>query len=105
MHDEEARELTMQLLDEEAWERGEILPVGRSVPVDEWLGQLAVWGMELSLPPLSRIASGPYDGGHVLVATGDVRLAFGASGGTVPAARLADGAGIHRTDATDRAVT
>ena len=67
---------SVQLLDEAAWERGEVVPVGQRVPVSVWLAKLAEWRMTLSLPPLSRITGGMYDGGHVLVGTGDTRLAF-----------------------------
>ncbi len=72
----DTRDMVVQMLDEEAWEQGEIAIVGRPVPVWEWLTKLREWEMRLSLPPLSRITSGPYDGGHVLVATGDTRLPF-----------------------------
>lgn len=67
---------TVQMLDAEAWERGEIEIVGRPVPVSEWLAKLDEWQMHLSVMPLSRITDGPYHGGHVLVATGDARLYF-----------------------------
>ncbi len=68
--------LTVQMLDEDAWERGEIVIIGRPVPLAEWFGKLVEWEMRLALPPLSRITGGPYDGGHVLVAIGDTRLSF-----------------------------
>jgi len=80
----EYRTPTVQMLDDGAWERGEILIIGRPVPLDEWLGKLREWEMQLSVPPLSRITGGPYDGGHVLMATGDTRLYF-----AVPATALA----------------
>lgn len=78
---------TVQMLDEEAWERGEIAIIGRPVPLEEWFGKLAEWGMRLSLPPLSRITGGPYDGGHVLMAIGDARLYFAVPAAAIPALR------------------
>ncbi len=77
----------VQLLDEAAWERGEIVPVGRPVPVSVWLAKLSEWRMTLSLPPLSRITGGRYDGGHVLVGTGDARLAFAVPRAALPLLR------------------
>lgn len=84
---ERAEEPSVQLLDEEAWERGEISPVGRPVPVGVWLEKLAEWRMTLSLPPLSRITGGPYNGGQVLVGTGDTRLAFAVPAPALPLLR------------------
>ncbi len=78
---------TVQLLDEAAWERGEIAIIGRPVPLDEWLGKLREWEMQLSVPPLSRITGGPYDGGHVLMATGDTRLYFAVPVTALPSLR------------------
>jgi len=78
---------SVQLLDEDAWERGEILPVGRPVPVGVWLTKLSEWQMALSLPPLSRITGGPYDGGQVLVGTGDARLTFAVPRAALPLLR------------------
>ncbi len=80
-------EMTVQLLDGDAWERGEIVIVGRPVILQEWFGKLVEWEMRLSLMPLSRIADGPYDGGHVLVATGDARLYFAVPAAAIPALR------------------
>ncbi len=85
MNDKET--MTVQMLDEDAWERGEIAIVGRPVPLEEWLGKLAEWGMRLSRPPLSRITGGPYDGGQVLMAIGDVRLYFAVPNAAIPALR------------------
>ena len=79
--------LTVQMLDGEAWERGEIAIVGRSVTLQEWFGKLVEWEMRLSLMPLSRITGGPYDGGHVLMAVGDTRLYFAVSAAAVPSLR------------------
>ncbi len=75
---------TVQMLDEDAWERGEIIIVGRPMPLAEWFGKLVEWEMRLSLPPLSRITGGPYDGGHVLVAIGDTRLSFAVPAAAIP---------------------
>ncbi len=77
----------MQMLDGEAWERGEIVIVGRPVTLQEWFGMLVAWEMHLSLMPLSRITGGPYDGGHVLMAVGDTRLYFAVPAAAIPALR------------------
>ena len=79
--------LTVQMLDGEAWERGEIAIIGRSVTLQEWFGKLVAWEMRLSLMPLSRITGGPYDGGHVLMAVGDTRLYFAVPAAAVPSLR------------------
>jgi len=79
--------LTVQLLDGEAWERGEIVITGRPVTLMEWFGTLVAWEMPLSLMPLSRITGGPYDGGHVLMAVGDTRLYFAVPAAAIPALR------------------
>jgi len=83
----------VRMLDGEAWEQGEIVITGRSVTVTEWLSKLAEWGMRLSLPPLSRITGGPYDGGQVLMAVNGERLYFAVPAVAVPALRpwLTDG--------------
>jgi hypothetical protein len=83
----------IQMLDGEAWERGEIVIVGRSVTVTEWLSKLAEWEMRLVLPPLSRITGGPYDGGHVLMVVNGERLYFAVPTAAIPALRpwLTDG--------------
>jgi len=78
---------TVQMLDDAAWERGEIAIIGRPVPLDEWLGKLREWEMQLSVPPLSRITGGPYDGGHVLMATGETRLYFAVPATVLPLLR------------------
>jgi len=78
---------SVQLLDEAAWEGGEVVLVGRPVPVSVWLAKLSEWGMTLSLPPLSRITGGQYDGGHVLVGMGDARLAFAVPRAALPLLR------------------
>ena len=79
--------LTVQMLDGEAWERGEIAIVGRPVTLQEWFGTLVAWEMRLSLMPLSRITGGPYDGGHVVMAVGDTRLYFAVPAAAIPALR------------------
>jgi len=80
--------LIVQMLDGEAWERGEIAINGRPVTLIEWFGKLVEWEMQLSLMPLSRITGVPYDGGHVLMATGDTRLYFAVPAAAIPALRL-----------------
>lgn len=77
----------VQMLDEDAWERGEIAIVGRPVTLREWFGKLVEWEMRLALPPLSRITGGPYDGGHVLMAIGDTRLYFAVPAAAIPTLR------------------
>jgi len=84
---ERSEEPSVHLLDEEAWERGEILLIGRPVSVGVWLAKLSEWRMALSLPPLSRITGGVYNGGHVLVGTGDTRLAFAVPKAALPLLR------------------
>lgn len=79
--------LKVQMLDGEAWERGEIAIVGRPVRLQEWFAKLIEWDLRLSLPPLSRITGGPYDGGHVLTAIGDTRLYFAVPAAAIPALR------------------
>ncbi len=79
--------LTVQMLDGEAWERGEIAINGRPVTLTEWFGKLVEWEMRLSLMPLSRITGGPYDGGHALMVTGDTRLYFAVPAAAIPALR------------------
>ncbi len=80
-------DIVVQQLDGEAWECGEIAINGRPVTLTEWFGKLVEWEMRLSLMPLSRITGGPYDGGHVLMATGDTRLYFAVPAAAIPALR------------------
>ena len=75
----------VQQLDGEAWERGEIAIVGRPATLEEWFGKLIEWEMRLAVMPLSRITGGPNDGGHVLMAIGDVRLYFAVPAVAIPA--------------------
>ncbi len=79
--------VTVQMLDGEAWERGEIIITGRPATLAEWCGKLIEWGMHLAVMPLSRITGGPYDGGHVLMAVGDTRLYFAVPAAAIPALR------------------
>ncbi len=79
--------VTVQMLDGEAWERGEIVITGRPATLQAWFGKLVEWEMRLSLMPLSRITNGPYDGGHVLMAVGDTRLYFAVPAAAIPALR------------------
>jgi hypothetical protein len=79
--------LSVQMLDGRSWERGEIAIVGRPVTLRELFAKCIEWDMHLSLPPLSRITGGPYDGGHVLTAIGDARLYFAVPAGAIPALR------------------
>lgn len=58
----------VQMIDEHAWEAAEVVPIGRSVTVEDWLSKMREWGMELSLPPVSHISGGTYDGGRVVIA-------------------------------------
>lgn len=81
---QEQTTLMVQMLDDAAWERGEIAIIGRPVPLGEWLAKLDEWAMHLSVMPFSRITGGPYDGGHVLMATGDARLYFAVPATAIP---------------------
>ena len=79
-------EVTVQLIDEFAWERAEVLPIGEPLPVAEWLVKLDQLGMTLGVLPPRRIGGGPYDGGWVVSADNrHGRLFF-----AVPAAALFD---------------
>lgn len=64
----EPEETTVQLIDEYAWERAEVLPIGDPIPVTEWLAKLGQLGMALGVLPPRRIAGGLYDGGWVITA-------------------------------------
>lgn len=64
----EAQEATVQLIDEHAWERAEVLPVGEPLAVAEWLVRLDQLGMILGVLPPRRIMGGSYDGGWVVSA-------------------------------------
>jgi len=81
----DAKEIVVQQLDGETWECGEIAIVGRTATLEEWCGKLVEWEMHLAVMPLSRITGGPYDGGHVLMAIGDVRLYFAVPAAAIPA--------------------
>jgi len=80
-------DIVVQMLDGEAWERGEIVITGRPATLQEWFGKLVEWEMRLSVMPLSGITDGPYDGGHVLMAVGDTRLYFAVPVAAIPALR------------------
>jgi hypothetical protein len=64
----EPKEATVQLIDEHAWERAEVLPIGAPLTVPEWLAKVDQLGMTLGVLPPRRIAGGPYDGGWVVSA-------------------------------------
>lgn len=64
----EAQEAIVQLIDEYAWERAEVLPIGEPIPVSEWLVKLDQLGMTLGVLPPRRIVGGLYDGGCVVSA-------------------------------------
>lgn len=64
----ETLEATVQLIDEYAWERAEVLPIGEPLAVSAWLAKLDHLGMALGALPPRRIAGGPYDGGWVVSA-------------------------------------
>ena len=81
------KEIVVQQLDGEAWERGVIAIVGRPATLEEWCSKLIEWEMHLAVMPLSRITDGPYDGGHVLMAIGDTRLYFAVPAAAIPALR------------------
>ncbi len=81
----EPEEATVQLIDEYAWERAEVLPIGAPMPVSEWLARLDQLDMTLGKVPPRRIAGGTYDGGWVVSADNRRgRLYF-----AVPAAAIA----------------
>lgn len=64
----EAQEATVQLIDEYAWERTEVVPIGDPISVSEWLAKLDQLEMALGVLPPRRISGGPYDGGWVVSA-------------------------------------
>ncbi len=64
----EVQEVIVQLIDEYAWERAEVLPIGEPITVAEWLAKLDHLGMTLGVLPPRRIAGGLYDGGWVISA-------------------------------------
>jgi hypothetical protein len=61
-------EATVQLIDEDAWERAEVVPIGEPLTVTEWLVKVDRLGMTLGVLPPRRIAGGPYAGGWVVSA-------------------------------------
>lgn len=62
------QEGTVQLIDEHAWERAEVVPIGEPIALSAWLTKLDHLGMVLGVLPPRRIAGGPYDGGWVVSA-------------------------------------
>ena len=64
----DAQEATVQLIDEDAWERAEVVPIGEPLTITEWLAKVDRLGMMLGVLPSRRIAGGPYDGGWVVSA-------------------------------------
>ena len=84
----EGREATVQLIDEYAWERAEVLPIGAPLAVSEWLAKLDYLGMALGVLPPRRIAGGAYDGGWVVSADNQRgRLYFAVSSAAYSALR------------------
>ena len=86
-----AQEATVQLIDEHAWERAEVVPIGEPLTVAEWLAKVDRLGMTLGVVPSRRIAGGAYDGGWVVSADnerGRLYFAVPAVAGTVLQARL-----------------
>jgi hypothetical protein len=63
-----SEEATVQLIDEDAWERAEVVPIGEPLTIAEWLAKVDRLGMTLGVLPPRRIAGGPYDGGWVVSA-------------------------------------
>ena len=94
------QEATVQLIDEDAWERAEVVPIGEPLTVTEWLAKVDRLGMTLGVLPPRRIAGGPYDGGWVVSAENERgRLYFAVPAAAAPALRgriavAGDGAGI-----------
>jgi len=64
----ETQEATVQLIDEHAWERADVLPLGDPLPLAEWLGKVEQLNMTLAVLPPRRIADGQYRGGWVVSA-------------------------------------
>ena len=64
----ETQEATVQLIDEYAWERAEVLPLGAPIALADWLGKVEQLSMTLAVLPPRRIAAGAYRGGWVVSA-------------------------------------
>jgi hypothetical protein len=64
----ERQEAIVQLIDEHAWERAEVLPIGAPIPLAEWLGKVEQLNMTLAVLPPRRIADSSYRGGWVISA-------------------------------------
>jgi hypothetical protein len=85
----EREESAVQLIDEYAWERAEVVPIGDPIPLSDWLAKLDQVGMALGVLPHRRIASGPFHGGWVVSADNRRgRLHFAMSNATL--AKLVD---------------
>ncbi|MDP9371257.1 MAG: hypothetical protein M3Q65_02120 [Chloroflexota bacterium] len=74
-------------IDGDAWEtEAAVDPVGEALPLGEWLASLPEERLTLKVLPISRIAGGPCDGGHVLLAEAWAdRLYFAVPPAAVPA--------------------
>jgi hypothetical protein len=82
----DAQEATVQLIDEDAWERAEVVPIGEPLTVAEWLAKVDRLAMTLAVLPPRRIAGGPYDGGWVVSADNERgRLYFAVPASAAPA--------------------
>ena len=82
----EREEATVQLIDEYAWERAEVLPIGEPIPVSEWLAKLDQLDMAFGVLPPRRISGGAYDGGWVVSADNRRgRLYFAVPASVMPA--------------------
>lgn len=69
-----------------AWEgEAAVDPVGEAWAVAAWLALLREHRLALRVLPISRIAGGPYDGGHVLLAQNGGRLYFAVPAAAIPA--------------------
>jgi hypothetical protein len=79
------QEATVQLIDEHAWERAEVVPIGEPLTVSEWLAKVDRLGMTLGVLPPHRIAGGAYDGGWVVSADNERgRLYFAVPAAAAP---------------------
>lgn len=78
----------VQLIDEYAWEGGDVDPIGDELTVAVWLDRARQLGLTLGTMPASRIAGGAYDGGHVIPAlAAGGRLYFAVPAAAIPALR------------------
>jgi hypothetical protein len=87
---------TVQLIDEYAWEGGDVDPIGDEIAVAVWLDRVRQLGLTLGTMPASRIEGGAYDGGHVIPAlAAGGRLYFAVPAAAIPALRDALPAGEY----------